>query len=444
MYDSRTRNKHSERELSAHTGAATDFLRRHRIEAKIAATKDTKTRCEFVSKLFGRVPDTRNLRAAFNHLRAVGGDAPGIDKLRPSDIDSSGVWEMLRVIRSSLLDDTYRPARMRKKKVPKTSGTGYRTLSIPTLVDRVVQRALVQVIEPFLDPQFDDDSFGFRPRRGRVQALARATRYAVRRVRRVWIAEDLANAFDTIPQQRLLDVLRIRLPDDRLLRLIERLVVTPSGRGVSQGGPASALLLNMYLDHHLDRRWRQQQPSVPLIRVADDLLLLCRDVAEAGDVYQPLADLLRPTGMLLKGNAQGTTRDLSAGQVTEWLGYRIICDNEMQFRFEIADRSWKSLANKLTLAHTKPLSPLVALDTIAGWICQQGPTYAERIVVATYERVRGIALELGFEEIPSITDLRTNWLRAHADWVSVQGAEWGQDPTPSTVATKEETKGGST
>ena len=438
-YDLRVQTPGREPLASYHTGVVTDFLRRHRFEAEVAAHADKQTRANFVGELFSRVADTRNLYAAFAHVRARGGDAPGVDGLRPSAVDAEGGWEMVRVIRATLFDGTYRPARLRRKRILKTSGTGTRTLSIPTLVDRVVQRALVQVVEPYLDPHFADDSFGFRRRRGRLQALARAHWYTAQQDRPVWVTEDLKDAFNHVPQKRLLDVVRLHLPDDRLMKLIELLVATPTGRGVSQGGPASGLWLNIYLDHFLDREWRKRELDVPLVRVADDLLLLCRDTNEARRVYGVLAEILRPTGMVLKGTPQSTIRDLAAGQVVEWLGYRInYIDGRL--KYDVADRAWRSLANKLTLAHEQPIAPLAALATLDGWVSQIGPTYAPAKVPATYDRVRRLARSLGYEEIPSTRDLHAAWRRAHGAWEDALGAEYcGRSAATTGTPTQEDT-----
>ena len=422
MYEPRVRTPGQEPIAAAHAGTAADFLRRHRREAAVAAHADQRARHAFAAGLFERVADTRNLYAAYAHVRSHGGDAPGVDGLRPSQVDPEGAWEMVRQVRATLFDETYRPARVRKQKIPKTSGPGFRTLSIPTLVDRVVQRALVQVIEPYLDPHFDDNSFGYRRGRGRLQALARAQWYTVEQDRGIWITEDLKNAFDMVPQKRLLDIIRTRLPDERVMRLIELFVVTASGHGVPQGGPASALWLNIYLDHLLDRVWHQRHPDVPLVRVADDLLLVCKDTVAAQQMYAELETVIAPTGMGLKLGSASAIRDLRAGQVAEWLGYRIrSTGNELVY--DVADRSWQSLTLKLELAHEKPLAPLVALDTIAGWVAQLGPGYAERKVAGTYTRVRQIAREQGFEEVPRLKDFHTNWLAAHNRWLEVWNEE---------------------
>jgi retron-type reverse transcriptase len=195
----------------------------------------------------------RNLRLAWGHLAAEGGQAPGLDGLRFDDLEAHEVWQLVRTLGKAILDDTYRPGEDRRVAIPKSNVPGNRMLSIPSVVDRVVQRAVVQVTQPYLDCFLGDGCLGFRPGLGINEALALAERLAVRGDRWVWMAEDLKNAFDNVRQERLLDVLRTLLPDEGMMRLLGRLVRTDGGIGVRQGGPASPLMLNVYLNHFLDR-----------------------------------------------------------------------------------------------------------------------------------------------------------------------------------------------
>src|SRR5215472_6892747 len=211
----------------------------------------------------------------------------------------------------------------RKKKVPKTSGNGYRTLTIPSIVDRLVQRAIVQTIQPYLDVFLTDNCLGYRPGSDTIKALARAEHLAVTGNCWVWLTEDLRNAFDNVPQRRLLDVVRLHVPDERMLHLLERVVLTKTKRGLRQGGNLSPLLLNVYLDHFLDKKWLRQHPDIPLLRWADDLLVLCRNLEEGQQAYQDLQRLLSPTGMTFKGTPEQAIHDLRDSGYADWLGYRL-------------------------------------------------------------------------------------------------------------------------
>ena len=134
------------------------------------------------------------------------------------------------------------------------------------------------MVQPFLDPTFAPASFGYRPGMGRENALAYAEAMAEMTGSWVWVLEDVKDAFDNVPLGRLLDIVRKRLAAEDIVELIR--VVAGSARrpgGSRQGSSLSPLLLNTYLDHLLDRPWAKRQPATPLIRVADDLLVLARD-----------------------------------------------------------------------------------------------------------------------------------------------------------------------
>jgi retron-type reverse transcriptase len=188
---------------ASHTGAYTDYLRRHELEAVSAARGDRTAKQSFVTKLLPRTADPRNLRLAWDWIACNGGQAPGADGLRFNDLDEPDVWPFLRTVGKSILQETYRTVPDRRKSIPKASGKGYRTLTIPSIVDRLVQRAIVQTIQPYLDIFLDDHCLGFRPRSDTLKALARAEQLAVTGNCWVWLTEDLQNAFDTVPQRRV-------------------------------------------------------------------------------------------------------------------------------------------------------------------------------------------------------------------------------------------------
>jgi hypothetical protein len=115
-------------------------------------------------------------------------------------------------------------------------------------------------------------------------------------------------------------------------------------------------MLNVYLNHFLDRPWRQCQPRTPMIRVADDLLVLCQTHAEAELAHDELVRLLEPAGMPLKGTRETTICDLRGGQKADWLGFTV-GEAPQGLSIEIAARAWKRLAQHLEQAHTNSGSP---------------------------------------------------------------------------------------
>jgi retron-type reverse transcriptase len=405
--------------VGAHAGAAADFLRRHEREANAAVRGNKETRERFLADLLPRTADTRNLRAAWDYLAGNGGQAPGPDGLCYDDPDDKEVWALLRRVGTALRDGTYRPGPDRKVQIPKSSGQGTRTLLLPSVIDRVVPRAVVQTVQPYLDPQFDDNSFGFRPGRDRQRALARAATLASGSGSWVWVTEDIRDAFNQMPLRRLLDVVRLRLPDPGIVRLIERLVLTEAGRGLRQGGCLSPLLLNLYLDHHLDRKWRSCHPNLPLLRVADDLLALTRSGEEARQAWNDLQEALRPVGMPLKGSPSSAVRDLSGGDQADWLGFRL-ARGEGGLEVRPAARSWRQLTDHLAVAHTRPNLPLLVVEVIVRWAEQLGPCYPWTDPWEAYARVAAIARELAFEEIPPREEFLGRWRRAFGRWQRIR------------------------
>jgi retron-type reverse transcriptase len=384
------------------------------VEAAAAARGTARTRRDFVARLLPRTADTRNLRLAWDHLAAEGGQAPGLDGLRFDQLEEYEVWRLVRTLGVALKDDTYRPGPDRKVAIPK-GGTGTRTLSIPSVVDRLVQRAVVQVLQPYLDRFLGDGCLGYRPGVDINTAVALAERLAVEGDRWVWLAEDLKNAFDNVPQRRLLDALRILIPDEAMMRLLGRLAETDGGIGIRQGGPLSPLLLNAYLHFFLDRKWSKLFPGVPLLRWADDVLILCRTKQEALTAYEGLKQILLPVGMTLKGTPGQAVHDLKGGAEVIWLGYQLR-RAEGGLEVSLTEKAWKRLEEKLELAHTKDFSGMRAVETVLGWISQMGPCLPTTDVDRAYARVVSLARGLGFDELPPIEGVRRSWRQAYLRW----------------------------
>jgi retron-type reverse transcriptase len=405
----------------AHTGSYQDFLRRHEQEAVSAARGDNDAKQTFANKLLLRTADSRNLRLAWNWLAHNGGQAPGADRLRFENLDEPDVWPFLRKLGKSIREETYRTSRDRKKKIQKASGKGYRTLTISSIVDRVVQRAIVQTIQPYLDVFLPEHCLGYRPGSDLNKALARAEQLAGTENRWVWLTEDLRNAFDNVPLQRLLDVLGRRIPEERMLSLIERVVVTKTKHGLRQGGNLSPLLLNVYLDHFLDRKWQRQHPHIPLLRWADDLLVLCSTAEEAQQVYQDLQRLLLPAGMTFKGTPEQAIRNLLQGGTADWLGYRLRKE-ENSLATKMTEKTWDSLAENLERDQEKDCSSLRAIQTIMGWISQMGPCFDNTDLIQTYARIVALAHRQAFDELPTREQICRQWRSAFMRWQNARKA----------------------
>jgi group II intron reverse transcriptase/maturase len=220
------------------------------------------------------------LEAAWDKVRRNRGSA-GIDGETISDVEAYGVERFLSELQEALRTQRYRPVPVRRVFIPKPDGK-QRPLGIPCVRDRVVQAAVRLVIEPLFEASFRTGSFGFRPQRGAKQAIEEI-RCEVNRGRNEVIDLDLKSYFDTIDQELLMKLVRRRVSDPRVLRLIRRWLragVLFDGHreettvGTPQGGVISPLLANIYL-HPLDCYWEREMRATRMVRYADDLVVLC-------------------------------------------------------------------------------------------------------------------------------------------------------------------------
>ena len=231
--------------------------------------------------LYDKIYRMNFLKKAWQKVRANHGSS-GIDGKTIKDIEEEGVGEFLKGIQEELKTREYRPSPARRVYIPKPNGRK-RPLSIPTVKDRVVQMALKLVIEPIFEADFEDNSYGYRPKRSAQQAALEIRKYLSWGLTKV-IDADLEDCFGSIPHQELLDMIARRIVDGKVLHLIKLFLkagVMEEGqkkideKGTPQGGVISPLLANIYLDQ-IDKGWKPLNKFARLIRYADDVVILTR------------------------------------------------------------------------------------------------------------------------------------------------------------------------
>jgi RNA-directed DNA polymerase len=364
--------------------------------------------------LVKRVADARTLRTAWNRLSRAG-KSPGPDQLRFDDFDNTAIWALCRNVARALRDGHVPRQPERRVQIPKPGKPGaFRTIVVQSIIDRLIASALASILSPILDLMFCPFSFGFRPRRGRLEAVATALAHAEAAGCWTWVSVDVAKAFDRIPLVRLLELTSRLFPDD-LVSLVEQVADTGNKRGVRQGSPLSPLLANLYFDHYIDRPWYARHPDQVMIRYADNLLILCRTREQAREALAEIARLARSAGTPLNDAGDSAIVELDAGQSVDWLGFQITRE-QGRVRLGIAERAWRKLESRLVDAHERPASPIVATQVIEGWLGQMGAYAEDGACDPLLARISRLAEAHGFDEIPAPWRLKRGWLVARRRW----------------------------
>ncbi len=299
------------------------------------------------SRLLERVASEANLaRALLNVAQNKG--AAGTDGQSFGEVVESA-RSLLPKLSRELLSGRYRPGDIRRVWIPKPGG-GQRGLGIPNVVDRMVQQAVLQVLEPIFEPTFHDRSHGFRPNRGAHTAIAEAKKYVEDGFATV-VDIDLSKFFDRVNHQRLLNRLAQRVDDGRILRLVHRLlkakVVLPDGTRVStdegtpQGGPLSPLLSNVVLDE-LD--WELDRRGLRFVRYADDCNIFVRS-RRAGHRVMDSTRRFIEGRLRLKVNEEKSTVDRPGN--LHFLGFRLTRNQEGVVEVHISARTMQRMEARI-------------------------------------------------------------------------------------------------
>jgi RNA-directed DNA polymerase len=395
--------------------------------------------------LFNFVYDPATLLMAFARVAGnQGARTPGVDGLTVADVEEYvGVPGFLDELRTSLKDGSFRPLPVRERKISKPGGSGkVRKLGIPTIADRVVQAALKLVLEPIFEADFLPVSYGFRPKRRAQDAIAEIHHFGTRGYR--WVLDaDIEACFDSISHSALLERVRARVKDKRVVALVKAFlkagVLTELGdrqdtwTGTPQGGILSPLLANIaltVLDEHVMEPWKlggpmstsgkrayrrsKGRPTWRIIRYADDFVILVHGSREDTEALrEDVAIMLAPLGLRL---SPAKTQVVHMSDGFDFLGFHIRWkrkrgSNKWYVYTFIAKRPVRSLKAKIrALTHRTSQQDFASILTRLGQIMHGWANYFKHAVA-----------KWTFSKLDTLTWWRlAHMLRARHRW------NWGQ------------------
>src|SRR6266536_166090 len=358
------------------------------------------------SRIMEEVCERANLKEALRQVRSNKGSA-GVDRMT---VDQLGDYlkQHWPAIREQLLNGTYEPKPVRRVEIPKPDGGGVRKLGIPTVLDRFIQQAVMQVLQRRWDPTFSAHSYGFRPGRSAHQAVAHAQQYIAAGYG--WVIDlDLERFFDRVNHDKLMAQIAKRVEDKQLLKLIraflnagvmENGLVSPSVEGTPQGGPLSPLLSNLVLDE-LDRELERRGHR--FLRYADDCNIYVRSQRAGQRVMKGITRFITHQLKLKVNEAMSA---VSRPQERKFLGFSFSTGPEV--KRIIAPKALERFKHRIrdTTRRAKGVS-------------------MERTIAELAPYLRGWRSYFGFCETPDELMYLTRWVR-----LRLRAAMWRQWKTP--------------
>ena len=319
--------------------------------------------------LIDKVYKLANLYSAHREVAANKG-APGVDNITIEDF-TAVLDRNVTKLEQQLRDGTYTPQSIKRVHIPKPGTNETRPLGIPTVRDRVVQNALRHVLEPILERQFAEHSYGFRPNRGCKDALRRVDRL-VKSGYKYTVDVDLKSYFDTIPHDRLIKELRKHVADSSVIGLVEKFLQaqvldgmdhwTPVA-GAPQGAIISPLLSNLYLNE-LDCHWAAF--GYEMTRYADDFVIQCRTAEEAAAALEMVREWTTERGLTLHPTKTKIVHVDIDG--FEFLGYRFLKHRRFPRQKSLA-KFKETLRSKTKRTNGNSLQAIIVTvnRTLRGW-----------------------------------------------------------------------------
>jgi group II intron reverse transcriptase/maturase len=312
-----------------------------------APTAANETERSGTNGLMELVCERQNLQAALKRVRKNKG-SPGIDGMTVEEL-SAHLRAHWSVLREQLLSGTYRPTQVKRQLIPK-SGGGMRELGIPTVLDRFIQQAVLQVLQPRFDPSFSQHSHGFRPGKRAHDAIVEAQQY-IQNGRRFVVDVDLEKFFDRVNHDVLMGRLARRIEDRRLLGLIRRYleagilangVVVERHEGTPQGGPLSPLLANVLLDE-VDKELEKRGHA--FVRYADD----CNVYVRSRRAGERVMSLLRRLYARLRLRINESKSAVDLGWNRKILGYSFWIDPGQVVKRKVASKALAMMKERVRL-----------------------------------------------------------------------------------------------